>query len=434
VITETEESTGEATPEAEATEEAAEEATGEVAEEATEEATPEVEATDEAATEEPATEEPASEGETVGEPAVETTGTLPSGVYISDLLPSNDGTSTFLLTIFYDDGSIVFSTYPLNGDAPITEVGTWADNGDGTYVITATGTLTEEYEEPFEVAFTLDEDGVVTITDVPLYPLADINLSSAPSLVAEFQSDLITDTVNLTHTLTLAVYDDSSAELITDYLEEGELYTEYGEWNLDEATDQLLVTLRGDDAGDYDEPVEWVFDVTAEETLVLANDDEGYYGEDGLTLLPVEVEQEQLTEEGAAAGEAASEGTGEATGEATGGEESALPEGAQIFQSEVLPAASSPGLQLTLGLLDDGSAALDYDYLNGEEVVTNLGEWVDNDDGTLTLTFTEGPQGTLELPVELTLQLDDAGNLVIIDASEESSGLIDVVLAPVVLE
>jgi hypothetical protein len=438
----TPEATEEATPEP--TEEASEEPTAEATEEATEEATAE-------ATPVP-TEEAAADVDETTPLTGSVTGTVPSGVYISDLLPSQDGNGTFLVTIFYEDGSILFSTYPLNGEPPITEVGSWSDNGDGTYLITATGTLDEEYDEPFEVDFTLDDDGIVTIAGVPLYPLEDINLAAAPTLVAMYQSDVITDTIEMSHTLTLVAYDDFSAELTTEYADEGEGYTEYGEWEVDESTDQLTVTLTGDDEVEYPEPIVWVFDITAEDTLVLANDEDAYYGEDGLTLFAIEMAEEEMsdaagTDVAADTGEAAEADTetdtetadAEETPEAETSSDAAdstatIAEGIQLFQSEVLPAASSPGLQLTLGLLDDGSVALDYDYLNGEEVITNLGQWTDNGDGTLTITLTEGPSGTLELPIEFTLELDDEGNLVIIDASEESAGFLDVVLAPVVLE
>jgi hypothetical protein len=384
---------------------------------------------------------------------------VPSGVYISERLgEAADG--TFLVTIFYDDGDMLFSTYQLNGELPITEIGTWGDNGDGTFTITATGTLEEEYVEPFEVDFTLDEAGNVEIADVTLYSLESVNFSSGPGLAAQFESGLITDTVETTHTLTLLFYDDATAELITGYVDESDDFTEYGEWAVDEGNDQILVTITGDENGDYEAPVEWLFDVTSDDTLVLANDDDRIYGEDGLTLVAVELSEttsdtttlEGAAEEAAAGTDTAGAGAAESDAAAddtsgddtsgddtsgdtsSGGVDTSLAEGVQIFQSDVLPAASSPGLQLTLGLLDDGSAALDYDYLNGEEVITNLGEWMDNGDGTITITFTEGPSGALELPVELTLELDDEGNLVIVDASEESVGLLDVVLAPFALE
>jgi hypothetical protein len=195
---------------------------------------------------------------------------------------------------------------------------------------------------------------------------------------------------------------------------------------LDEADDSFTLTLTGDDAGTFDEPIEWVFEASPDDTLVLLNDDEGYYGEDGLTLTGVAPEEatDEATTDEAATDEAATDEEAE----------TAPVEGMQIFQSEVLPAASSPGLQLTLGLADDGSAAIDYDYMNDEAVIANTGEWADNGDGTITVTFTEGPNGTLDLPVELTLELGDDGNLVITDASEESLGLLDVVLAPVAPE
>ena len=389
-----------------------------------------------------------------------TTSTVPSGPYVSDLLPGADQSDTFLVAIFYDDGNALISTYMLNGDLPVQEVGTWAANVDGTFTITATGTVDEEYAEPVEVEFTIDEEGVILLAGVPLYPLAEIDLAAAPSVIAVFESDVITYTTDATHTVTLSLYDDFSAELATNYVEDGEVAVEYGEWDLSE-DNQILLTITGDAETDYPEPVEMIFDLADDGTLTLANDEEGYYGEQGLTLLPVEIEGELVgdtapagtTEEGtptpteeAPADEATPEaGATEAEATPAATEEAAAEEGtgdaaasagadSQIFQSDVLPAATGEGLQLTLALFDDGTAALDYDYLDGEEVATNLGTWVDNGDGTFTLTFTEGPTGEFDPPIELDVELDDTGNLTIVDATEESAGLLDVVLAPVILE
>jgi hypothetical protein len=417
----TEEATSEETPAA--TEEAPVlEATPEATEEATPEATEEVTAT--------ATAEVTSTATVTEEGTIsETTVVTPSGAYVSGLLPSDEDNGTFLVTIFYDDGTLLFSTYSLNGDLPILEVGTWAADVDGSYTITATGTTEEDYDEPVAVPFTVSDNGTITISGVDLYPVANLNLANAPTLVAEFQSDAITDTTGVTQTVTLALYDDLSAEMTSDYLDGSDPTTEYGEWSLSDASDVLTVTLTSNVDGEYDTPVEWLFDVAADDTLILSNDDEGIYGEDGLTLSAVEVDGTELME-----GDTTSSDTSGDTTSDDVAADSETAAGTQLFQSDVLPAASSPGLQLTLGLLDDGSAAIDYDYLNGEDAITNTGEWVDNGDDTLTVTFTEGPNGTLDLPVELTLQLDDAGNLVITDASDESAGLIDVVLAPVPLE
>lgn len=421
--------------------EATPEATEEAIPEATPTATVETSTEDDAVAEATPTATPTAVEEDAGAETAEIamplfiTGTLPSGVYISDLLPGEADSSTFLVTVFYTDGSMIFSTYPLNGEPPVTEVGAWADQDDGTYVITATGTLDEVYDQPFVIDFTLDENGVVMLSGVPLYPLADIDLAGEPSLVSSFASEPITDTLDVTHTLTLMVYDDETATLVTDYLQGDEPLSEYGNWVLDEVNEQLVITLTSGIEGDFDEPVEWIFDILADGALALANDDDEYYGEDGLLLLPIEIDDAAtMGEDATTTGDATADATADASSETTIVGEAAAAEGAQLFQSEVLPAAASPGLQLTLGLLDDGLAAIDYDYLNDEEIITNTGEWVDNDDGTITITFTEGPNGTFDLPVEMTLELDDEGNLVIIDASEESSGLIDTVLAPVVLE
>jgi hypothetical protein len=247
----------------------------------------------------------------------------------------------------------------------------------------------------------------------------------------------------------LIFYDDSSAEWTT--TQTGESSTKLGEWKVGAAGDAITVTLTSDDKGALATPEEWVFQIGNDRTIVLQNDEKGVFGEAGLTLTEVNTETEttQGAEIGAGTGNsetvtstvessAASSGAEvTATEGITSGEEVtptagvSATAGIQIFQSDVLPSASSPGLQLTLGMRDDGSAAIDYDYKNNKDVITNKGNWKDNGDGTVTVTLTDGPTGALSQPVKLTLKLNPDGNWLITDASEESLGLDNVVLKPV---
>src|SRR5690606_32263790 len=175
------------------------------------------------------------------------------------------------------------------------------------------------------------------------------------------------------------------------------------------------ITATGTLEGDYDTPTSAVFDVT-DAGLVA--------GSVTLNRLPVAAPPAEVAEEPA-----------EATAEAT-----ACPEpttqpaaglaGGAVFQSETLPAASSPGREITLSLLEDGSAIMSTDYLNEEQAVTEFGEWVQNDDGTFTLTLTEGPGGVYEEPVVITFALEDDGSISAVEYDEDLYGTEGLELAP----
>src|SRR5215207_5995934 len=59
------------------------------------------------------------------------------------------------------------------------------------------------------------------------------------------------------------------------------------------------------------------------------------------------------------------------------------------FQSELIPGSGdNPELVVSVVLYDDGTAEVISDYPSGEIVITEVGTYVDNGDGTLTLTVT----------------------------------------------
>jgi hypothetical protein len=72
----------------------------------------------------------------------------------------------------------------------------------------------------------------------------------------------------------------------------------------------------------------------------------------------------------------------------------------------MLPAASSPGRDITLDLKPDGSVELSTDYLNGEAPIVEIGTWQDNNDGTATVTLTGRPGGQVyDAPDVITFRL-----------------------------
>jgi LysM repeat protein len=78
----------------------------------------------------------------------------------------------------------------------------------------------------------------------------------------------------------------------------------------------------------------------------------------------------------------------------------------------LLPAASSPGRDMTLTLNADGSAERSTDYLNGEAPIVETGTWQPNGDGTATVSLTGRPGGVVyEAPDVMIFRLID-GQLV----------------------
>jgi uncharacterized lipoprotein NlpE involved in copper resistance len=429
-----------------------------------------------AATPEPAA-EPAAEETTTEEPAAEEPGAAtsdlapaemltPAGAYVSDLLPAEDAPGRFMVAIFYPDGGALVSSYTLNGDLPVNELGTWVPGAEITFTVTITGTADGAYESPVAVDFGFGEDGTLVQDDIVFHPLplADTLDVIFPTIVATFHSETLPAASSPGRVITLTLYNDETAELATDFLNDEEPVVEMGGWAVGE-TGNLTVTLTGQADQVYDEPVVLVFSVSDDDVLTLIESPEGLFGEEGLTLSMVDVTAEGAGAEGAPAADATPEATAEPTAEPTEEpteeptaaptpeptatptpeptstptpapteeptEEPAAETGAAIYQSAVLPSASSPGLQITLSLVDDGSAAMEYDYLNDDDVVTNTGTWEDNGDGTLIVTLTDGPNGTFDEPGSLTLAETEDGGLMVVDASEDLVGLTNVALASV---
>ena len=77
-----------------------------------------------------------------------------------------------------------------------------------------------------------------------------------------------------------------------------------------------------------------------------------------------------------------------------------------VYVSDVLPAADSPGREITLFLMSTGEAAFTTDFMNDEPVITETGEWVNNGDGTLTVTLTGTEEKEYDEPTVITFAVD----------------------------
>lgn len=76
--------------------------------------------------------------------------------------------------------------------------------------------------------------------------------------------------------------------------------------------------------------------------------------------------------------------------------------------STTLPAASSPGRDVTLTLDPEGTASLSTNYLNDEPPIVEIGTWEANDDNTITLFLTgrEGGRDYVE-PDRITFEIGE---------------------------
>ena len=170
----------------------------------------------------------------------------PAGAYVSDLLPTADAPGRFLVALFYPDGNAQISTYTLNGDLPVIEIGSWASNPDESFTVTMTGTPEADYDAPVTVDFSFGEGGVLHQDDIVFHPLplADTLDVVFPSVVATFTSDTLPAADSLGRVITLTLYDDGTVEMATDFLNGTDPIVEIGGWAIDD-TDNLTVTLTG---------------------------------------------------------------------------------------------------------------------------------------------------------------------------------------------
>ena len=365
------------------------------------------------------------------------------GVYRSEVLPSADSKGRQITLTVHDDGSIELATDNMNGKAPIVEVGKWHQSKKGNLVVDLTGTPAKAYNKPVEIVFKAEGDQLVTVGyDKKLYgkdgftltlsdttgPAASTTTTdtvtsgqvsaSADITATELMtgtatdtgstkinpSDVLTDTGRISDTvsdvasstltfvsdilpsadtdglqLTVALNDNGSATLSSDSMNGEDPVVEMGSWVASQKDQsQLTLTLTGTAESEYDNPVEMVFDVDQTQgTLTAVEYDTDLYGQDGFTLT--------LSEN---AGDQSQPQTGQ-----TSVEQSVQPDViAGVYSSELLPAADSPGLVITLYLMENGNAEQVSNYLNGDFPVVELGTWTDNGDDTVTATMS----GTLE--------------------------------------
>lgn len=287
------------------------------------------------------------------------------------------------LTLNPDDTATLLTDY-LNDDEPPLDEGTWtSDEASQTLTVTFTGNQFGDFDEAQVYVFDVAEDGTLTLNadadestvnygaeGLTLYFSED---GSQPDVAAESVSPADPAGVYISNILPAAdtagqvvlmiLYADGAIQAETYYLNQEPPISETGAWTLTSPS-EVQVTITGTTEEEYTEPQELVFTYNGFSLTYLA-----------LTLNRV-IEQAQ----GAAP--------------------------VAYYLTDVLPAASSPGLQMGLVLYDDGSATMVNDYQNGEDPIVEIGSWIANEDGTLTVTLTGRPDAIYDEPDVITFALE----------------------------
>src|SRR5690606_19265546 len=172
---------------------------------------------------------------------------------------------------------------------------------------------------------------------------------------------------------------------------------EVGEWTQN-ADGTVTLSITGTADQEYSLPIELTFQVNEAGALVIPGEPDGPFGEEGLTLAP-----------------AGAPDTDTAATETPALDLATLPDNARVYQSEVLPSASTPGLQITLILFADGTLEMVSDYQQPDQVVIELGTWAESDDGTVIVTLTGQLDRNYEAPVELAFTTEENGTLALVD-------------------
>jgi hypothetical protein len=306
--------------------------------------------------------------------------------WVSNVYPAADAAGLITMLNLYDNGNMEqFSIYL--GKGVISEVGIWEEDVDSTITVTATGTPDEEYSEAISTTYQLTGDTLVDGAFVlALWPeVTPEEMANAVDPSGVYVSNVYPAADAAGYIALLALYDNGAAEQTTTYLTKGAI-TEIGAW-AEEIDGSISVTITSQLEGDeYAEPAVTLYTRDGE---LLA---------DGPFVL---FKLEEITPEMMDA--------------------MTTPATVAVFQSDTLPAASSPGRIITLTLFDDGTLTFDTDYLNDEPVVSEIGVWEESTEGALAISITGSVDEEYSEPVEIAFE-QDGDQLVAVDYDESLWG------------
>ncbi len=365
----------------------------------------------------------------------------PAGVYVSQIVPAASSPGMVVFMILYENGDVQASTYYLNNEPPVQETGTWAENVDSSVTVTVTASADRTYDQPQTLVFQRSRD-TLSFLSLQLTKLDEMP-PAGPEPTAWYQTDVMPAASSSGMQTSLILYDDGSVQMITDYMNGEPPIVEIGTF-VDNGDDTITVSLTGQSDRDYNEADVITFAQDGD-TLTATEYDETIYGSTGLTFTEQPLDEvpadesatpEAMTDDEAAAEPAMSdtvvltgtEGLTESAAPATEAPATEAPateapamEAAEpapfevpsgalgVYATDVLPAASSPGMQMRLVLFADNSAQMITDYMNGESPIIELGQWTGSADGVINLSLNGRITGLYDTPVEFVFERTDAG-------------------------
>ncbi|MCL4826308.1 MAG: copper resistance protein NlpE N-terminal domain-containing protein [Caldilinea sp.] len=307
-------------------------------------------------------------------------------VWVSHVYPAADAAGLITVLALYANGNLEQTSIYLTKGV-VTEVGEWEEDADGAIAVTVTGTTDEAYAEPNTTTYTIDGDALVdgafaltrwlTVTPEDMLATADP--------VGTYVTNVYPAADAAGYVVVLSLYANNNAEQTTIYLTKGAV-TEVGVWEIQD-DGSISVTITGS----MDEAYE-------QESVTI-------YRQSGDMLQNGAFFFFKLSEISPAMMDAM-----------------LAPAVAAVFQSDVLPAASSPGRIITLTLYADNTLTMSSDYLNEEAPIVQVGAWQEDDNGALTVTLTGQEDTTYDEPVVIVFELDDEGNLVAVEYDESLFG------------
>ncbi|MFO7633025.1 MAG: copper resistance protein NlpE N-terminal domain-containing protein [Caldilinea sp.] len=292
-------------------------------------------------------------------------------VWVSNVYPAADATGLITMIALYANGAMEQTSIYLTKGA-ITEIGVWEEDEDGAVTVTTSGTTEEEYAEEvttvFELAGDTLVDGAFVLALWPRVTPEDMMATLDPS--GTYVSNLYPAADAAGYIVVLSLYANNAAEQTTIYLTKGAT-TEVGAW-AEEDDGSITVTITGTIEEEYEQ----------ESVTVYSHSDEMLQDGPFLLFKLIEVTPSMM-------------------------DAMVEPEVVATFQSDTLPAASSPGRIITLTLYDDDSIVMSTDYLNDEAPLDEIGTWEENSDGTLTITITGRADLDYSEPTVITFELDE---------------------------
>lgn len=333
----------------------------------------------------------------------------PIGVYLNMGSTGSPAGDKILLSI-REDGTAIMAFFNLEKQLATIYPGVWLLDPYGTVTLELELEADESCSGEAEVGtitfLPSPSGGALTAVHYPscvwgdgsltLLPVADDTIAAVEAAYADaglmpglvFQSDPLVDADGGERVLTLNLGQGDQAMMITTTTDDAAPLVEVGEWSATVYT--VTVTLTGAEDEAYDTPDVLSFGFLKDGTGRMAafEYDSEKYGDQGVIMTYTPTLPEMLAQSQA----------------------EAEPEAAPIpgvYTSNLLPAADSPGLVITLALFDNGAAQGVSNYLNEETPIVEIGTWIDNGDGTVTLEITGTPDEEYDAPSTTILTVAD---------------------------